>query len=41
MIVIRYNIGSKPHEKEFKNATELGEWVIENYFLKITTLKVI
>lgn len=35
MIKVRYSIGSKPHEKEFNNSTELGDWIIKNY----TTIK--
>ena len=35
MIKIKYNIGSKPHEKEFKNYEELGKWIVNNYKLEI------
>lgn len=39
MIKVRYNIGSKPHEKEFNNSKELGDWIIENYeSIKITII---
>lgn len=35
MIKVKYNIGSKPHEEEFKNYEELGKWIVKNYNLKI------
>jgi len=35
MIIVRFNIGSKPHEIEFKNYEELGKWIVKNYKFKI------
>lgn len=30
-IKVKYNIGSKPHEKEFTTYALLGKWVAENW----------
>lgn len=30
-IKVKYNIGSKPHEEEFKSYALLGKWIIKNY----------
>jgi len=35
MIIVRFNIGSKPHEIEFENYEELGKWIVKNYKLQI------
>ncbi len=35
MIKVKYNIGSKPHEIDFKNYEELGKWVVKNYNFNI------
>ncbi len=35
MIKVKYNIGSKPHEAEFKTESEFVEWIINNYKYKI------
>lgn len=39
MIKVRYTIGSKPHEIEFKNHEELGKWVVKNYHFKIINIE--
>ena len=31
MIKVNYNIGSKPHEAEFKTESEFVEWIRNNY----------
>lgn len=35
MVVIRYVIGSKPHENKFQSVNEFIEWFKKNYNLKI------
>lgn len=40
MINVKFNIGSKPHEIEFKNTAELGEWIIKNFVFNIIDIKV-
>lgn len=35
MIKVKYNIGSKPHIKEFKIESEFVKWIKENYKYKI------
>ena len=38
-ITVRYNIGSKPHEKEFKTYALLGKWMTKNW-MKIHVVRV-
>lgn len=35
MIKVKYNIGSKPHSKEFITESEFVEWIIDNFKHKI------
>ena len=35
MIKVNYNIGSKPHEAEFKTESEFVEWMENNFIYKI------
>lgn len=35
MIKVKYNIGSKPHSKEFNTESEFVEWIIDNLKHKI------
>lgn len=35
MIKVKYNIGSKPHEAEFKTESEFVEWIKGNFKFKI------
>lgn len=30
-VLVKYNVGSKPHEEVFKSYKELGEWYARNY----------
>lgn len=40
MIKVKYNIGSKPHQIEFADSKELGDWIIENYKFRIIDIDV-
>lgn len=39
MIKVKYNIGSKPHEAEFKTESEFVEWIENNFKYKILDIR--